>query len=420
MGSNDKSFALLSSYPLLTQCVLDLTPWRWLRLKRQRFESASLLRRPTTRPLLAPRWKATTNLQSIKLCDPSSAAGCSLSFSFLAFRFVSASTPSDPVWVDSRICVVRFFPFSNLNYYCYHFILFHFFEILLVKIFFTDAINKKEKEKSRNENEKEKTKKAGAIRFFIRVSWIKSKTYSPSSFKPIRFLFPQYQWRRSSIKFYLYRFDEFHRLCIRRDVFLFLRKSKKRDKNSSDIMANGVLLTFFGADLAFLLGGVLLLVGGLVMEMVLKGTLTVDNVDKVLLLQMFPIKGGSPKDIKIHSKEKHGEVKLGPGFCWDSTGAIVNAIFVFITFVMSLLGIMLPGNRFWLKCHGYFVWFCAIFTMILGLDLWFQTLQTRANLDTLWGKQTAQTQSLLQQKVCNGSLLLEIGLHSTELGWHLI
>ncbi|KAJ9204601.1 hypothetical protein DTO166G4_7509 [Paecilomyces variotii] len=134
-------------------------------------------------------------------------------------------------------------------------------------------------------------------------------------------------------------------------------------------MANGVLLTFFGADLAFLLGGVLLLVGGLVMEMVLKGTLTVDNVDKVLLLQMFPIKG-----------------------------AIVNAIFVFITFVMSLLGIMLPGNRFWLKCHGYFVWFCAIFTMILGLDLWFQTLQTRANLDTLWGKQTAQTQSLLQQK----------------------
>lgn len=83
---------------------------------------------------------------------------------------------------------------------------------------------------------------------------------------------------------------------------------------------------------------------------------------------------------------------------------------------MSLLGIMLPGNRFWLKCHGYFVWFCAIFTMILGLDLWFQTLQTRANLDTLWGKQTAQTQSLLQQKVCNGSLLLEIGLHSTELG----
>lgn len=80
-------------------------------------------------------------------------------------------------------------------------------------------------------------------------------------------------------------------------------------------MANGVLLTFFGADLAFLLGGVLLLVGGLVMEMVLKGTLTVDNVDKVLLLQMFPIKGGSPKDIKMHSKEKHGEVKLGPGFC---------------------------------------------------------------------------------------------------------
>lgn len=60
-------------------------------------------------------------------------------------------------------------------------------------------------------------------------------------------------------------------------------------------MANGILLTFFGADLAFLLGGVLLLVGGLVMEMVLNGTKTVGNVDKILLLQMFPIKGGSSK-----------------------------------------------------------------------------------------------------------------------------
>lgn len=81
------------------------------------------------------------------------------------------------------------------------------------------------------------------------------------------------------------------------------------------------------------------------------------------------------------------------------TAAIVNGIFVFATFVLSLLGIMLPGNRFWLKVHGYFVWVCAIFTMVLGLILWFDTLKTKKNLEKLWGEQTPAVQSLLQQRV---------------------
>ena len=57
-----------------------------------------------------------------------------------------------------------------------------------------------------------------------------------------------------------------------------------------------------------------------------------------------------------------------------------------------------PTNRSFLKIHGYAVVFCAIFTLVVGLDIWFQTLNTRANLATVWGNQTTEMQSLLQQK----------------------
>lgn len=42
---------------------------------------------------------------------------------------------------------------------------------------------------------------------------------------------------------------------------------------------------------------------------------------------------------------------------------------------------------------------CAIFTLVVGLRVWFDTLKTRANLSSLWGQQTPQVQSLLQQRV---------------------
>jgi hypothetical protein len=42
---------------------------------------------------------------------------------------------------------------------------------------------------------------------------------------------------------------------------------------------------------------------------------------------------------------------------------------------------------------------CMVFTLCLGLNEWLQTLTTRANLQVLWGEQTANAQSLLQQKV---------------------
>ena len=62
---------------------------------------------------------------------------------------------------------------------------------------------------------------------------------------------------------------------------------------------------------------------------------------------------------------------------------------------------VLPGNRIWLKIHGWMVVVCAWFTLILGLIIWFDTLRTRSNLSTVWAQQTPQVQSLLQQKVCS-------------------
>jgi len=78
------------------------------------------------------------------------------------------------------------------------------------------------------------------------------------------------------------------------------------------------------------------------------------------------------------------------------TESIANAIVVFVTFLVSVPAMAMPMTRGWLKLQGYMVVGCAIFTLILGLDIWFTTLKTRSNLATLWNKQPATTQSLLQ------------------------
>ena len=81
-----------------------------------------------------------------------------------------------------------------------------------------------------------------------------------------------------------------------------------------------------------------------------------------------------------------------------TTAGIINAIFIFVTFVFSLPGILSPTNRTLLKAHGYMVVGSGMFTLILGLIIWFETLKTRSNLAVIWARQPASTQSLLQQK----------------------
>ena len=77
---------------------------------------------------------------------------------------------------------------------------------------------------------------------------------------------------------------------------------------------------------------------------------------------------------------------------------IVNAVFMFVTFLVSLPALALPTNRGWLRLQGFMTVFCALFTLVLGLFIWFDTLQTGKNLNRVWGGLSTDIQSLLQQR----------------------
>jgi hypothetical protein len=79
--------------------------------------------------------------------------------------------------------------------------------------------------------------------------------------------------------------------------------------------------------------------------------------------------------------------------------ATVNAIFIFVTFLFSIPAMVMPMTRGWLKLHGFMVVVCALFTLVLGLDIWFGTLKTRTNLMSVWSTQPVSTRSLVQQSV---------------------
>lgn len=78
---------------------------------------------------------------------------------------------------------------------------------------------------------------------------------------------------------------------------------------------------------------------------------------------------------------------------------------MFFTFLMTVPVVILPSNRGFLKIQGWLTTACAVFTLVLGLAIWFDTLKTRANLETVWGRQDQVRQGLLQQKFnCCGYL----------------
>lgn len=71
----------------------------------------------------------------------------------------------------------------------------------------------------------------------------------------------------------------------------------------------------------------------------------------------------------------------------------------FVTFLISLPGAALSSNRIWFKITGAMIALTALLTLVIGVDIWFSTLQTRSNLGVTWAKQSQLSQSLLQQKV---------------------
>lgn len=69
-----------------------------------------------------------------------------------------------------------------------------------------------------------------------------------------------------------------------------------------------------------------------------------------------------------------------------------------ITFTLSLPGVVLKHNRTILVVHSWLLIVNAIFTLGVGLAIWFTTLQTKANLAPVFNSQSTLTQSMLQFK----------------------
>jgi len=135
-------------------------------------------------------------------------------------------------------------------------------------------------------------------------------------------------------------------------------------------MRDNVFLIYILADILFVVCGGLLLIFALVTESIVSQVPTVGTVARNLLFQQCPL-----------------------------NAAIANAVLVFVTFLFSVPAMVMPMTRGWLKLQGYLTCICALFTMILGLTVWYQTLKTRENLHGVWNTQSTATQSLLQQKL---------------------
>ncbi|KAL8872179.1 MAG: hypothetical protein Q9174_002148 [Haloplaca sp. 1 TL-2023] len=129
------------------------------------------------------------------------------------------------------------------------------------------------------------------------------------------------------------------------------------------------LSVFLVADVAFAATGGLLVAVVLVSKHAM-ASLTTDTVASNLLLANAPL-----------------------------SGALANAGLIFLTFLASIPGLFSSTNRISLKVHSWMVLVCVIFTLVIGLDIWFSTLKTRSNLAVVWDAQGPQIQELLQDRV---------------------
>ena len=96
-----------------------------------------------------------------------------------------------------------------------------------------------------------------------------------------------------------------------------------------------------------------------------------------------------------------------------SIGIIANAAVVFVTFIVALVSYIAPLNRLWLRLHSWLVILSGMFTLILGLIIWFYTLKSRSNIGKIWTDESDEVRSLLQQRVCSFSLSLTLTQHKT-------
>lgn len=135
-------------------------------------------------------------------------------------------------------------------------------------------------------------------------------------------------------------------------------------------MPDSVFLTALGIDAAFLASGALQLGFSLVTQSKLGSTPT-DGKEAVqnLLFEWLPLKMG-----------------------------IVNAAFVFFSFVVTLPGLLLPGRSV-LKTSSWMIILCGIVTLCVGVYTWVLTLKIKQTFSPVYLAQTPEVQSLIQKAV---------------------
>lgn len=84
----------------------------------------------------------------------------------------------------------------------------------------------------------------------------------------------------------------------------------------------------------------------------------------------------------------------------NNTAGIANAVMVFINFVLTLPALATPARGL-LKTAGYMIAVNAVFSLIIGLDLWITTLKTKQEFFEIWVSQPPEVQSLMQTRVCS-------------------
>jgi hypothetical protein len=152
-------------------------------------------------------------------------------------------------------------------------------------------------------------------------------------------------------------------------------------------MRDNILLTYVLTDILFVVCGGLLIIFALTTQAEIGEMPTLSNVARDLLLNTCPLKGRYPHLLTVKTTADRYVAAIG------------NAALVFFTFLISVPAMVMPMTRGWLKFHGYMTVVCALFTMVIGLTIWFETLKTRKNLSVIYAAQPLTTQSLIQQRV---------------------
>lgn len=135
-------------------------------------------------------------------------------------------------------------------------------------------------------------------------------------------------------------------------------------------MVNKVLAAYVAADFLFVATGAIMVgFSVIVQNTMFDAPLDGGQAARNLLYQQFPL-----------------------------TAGIVNGVFIFATFAITLPAIAMP-TRGWLKFGGYMATICSFFSVILGLYLWIITLRTKESLAPVWSAQSPHVQDLMQTTV---------------------